>query len=206
MLRDDPSIIIKEADKGSAVVVWDREDYLREANSQLSDKDVYREVKGYAEDHLMKVIKSVLRKIRNRGDVSDETLDYFLVNNPKLGRFYLLPKIHKRLHNVPGRPVISNSGYYTENISSFLDFHLKPLAQKVKSYIQDTNDFLKKIANLPPLPDDLILCKIDVVGLYPNILHEEGLIAIREDPGTRKDKAISTDSLVGSGESVYCKK
>ena len=37
---------------------------------------VYREVKGYAEDHLMKVIKSVLRKIRNRGDVSDETLDY----------------------------------------------------------------------------------------------------------------------------------
>ena len=79
---DDPSIIIKEADKGSAVVVWDREDYLREANSQLSDKDIYREEKGDAEDHLMKVIKSVLRKIKNRGDISDETLDYFLVNNP----------------------------------------------------------------------------------------------------------------------------
>ena len=43
---DDPSIIIKEADKGLAVVVWDRADYLREANSQLSGKDVYREVKG----------------------------------------------------------------------------------------------------------------------------------------------------------------
>ena len=38
--RDDPSIIIKEADKGSAVVIWDREDYLREGNSRLSDKDV----------------------------------------------------------------------------------------------------------------------------------------------------------------------
>ena len=88
----------------------------------------------------MKVI-SFLRKIKNRGDISDETLDYFLVNNPKLGRFYLLPKIHKRLHNVPGRPVISNSSFFTENISSFRDFHLKPLAQKVKSYIQDKNDF-----------------------------------------------------------------
>ena len=83
------------------------------------------------------------------GDISDSTLDYFLVNNPKLGRFYLLPKIHKRLQNVPGRPVISNSGYYTENISAFLEFHLKPLAQKVKSYIKDTNDFLRKIASLP---------------------------------------------------------
>ena len=32
LLHDDASIIIKEADNGSAVVVWDREDYLREAN------------------------------------------------------------------------------------------------------------------------------------------------------------------------------
>ena len=59
--RDDPSIIIKKADKGSALVVWDREDYLREANSQLTDQDVYREVKGDAKGPLMKVIKSVPR-------------------------------------------------------------------------------------------------------------------------------------------------
>ena len=45
-----------------------------------------------------KIIKSFLRKVRNRKDISDETSDYFLVNNPKLGRFYLLPKIHKRLY------------------------------------------------------------------------------------------------------------
>ena len=120
---------MKEADKGSAVVVWDREDHLREANNQLSDKDVYREVKGDAEGPLMKVIKSVLGKIRNRCDISDESLDYFLVNNSKLGRFYLFPKIYKRLHNVPGRPVISSSSYFTDDISSFLDFYLKPLAQ-----------------------------------------------------------------------------
>ena len=62
---------------------------------------------------LMKLIKGVPRKIRSRGDISDETLNYFLVNNPKVGRFYLPPKIHKKLHNVPGRPVISNSSYFT---------------------------------------------------------------------------------------------
>ena len=44
------------------MVVWDREDYLREANSQLSGKDVYQEVKGDAKGPLMKIIKSVLRK------------------------------------------------------------------------------------------------------------------------------------------------
>ena len=113
--------------------------FHKHARTQLKDKDVYQELKGNIEDSLEKIIKSVLRKVRNRKDISDETLDYFLVNNPKLGRFYLFPKIHKRLYNVPGRPVISNSGYYTENISAFIEYHLKPISQKVKSYIKGTN-------------------------------------------------------------------
>ena len=66
-----------------------------------------------------------------------------MVKDRKFARFYLLPKIHKRLENVPGRPVISNCGFYTENISAFLDFHVHPLAREVQSYIKDTNDFLK---------------------------------------------------------------
>ena len=40
-LKDDKSIIIKGADKGSAVIVWDREDYIKEATKQLEDKEVY---------------------------------------------------------------------------------------------------------------------------------------------------------------------
>ena len=75
------------------------------------------------------------------------------MENPRLGRFYMLPKIHKRLHSVPGRPVISNSGYFTENISAFVDFHLQPLAKQVKSFIKDTNDFLRKLDGLKDLPD-----------------------------------------------------
>ena len=80
-----------------------------------------------------------------------------MVKDPKFVRFYLLPKIHKRLHDVSGRPVISNCSYYTENISSFLDFHLQPFAREVKSYIKDTNDFLKKLRSLPNLLDDITL-------------------------------------------------
>ena len=43
-LKFDNTIVIKGADKGSAVVVWDREDYLKEAHKQLSDEEVYEEV------------------------------------------------------------------------------------------------------------------------------------------------------------------
>ena len=40
---------------------------------------------------------------------------------------------------------MSNHSFYTENISLFLDLHLQSLAQKVNSYIKDTNHFLRKI-------------------------------------------------------------
>ena len=117
-LKNDKSIVIKSADKGSAVVVWDREDYVKEAEKQLGDGEVYEEASSDAAP-LLKTINGVIAKIRKLGDLKRDTLDYFIMKDPKFARFYLLPKIQKRLHNVPGRPVISNSGYYTENISSF---------------------------------------------------------------------------------------
>ena len=165
-LKNDKTIVIKGADKGSAVVVWDRDDYIEEAEKQLRDKEIYEEVSNDPQP-LIDTIHRKVKKIRKRGDLSADNIKYFMVKNPKFARFYLLPKIDKRLENVPGRPVISNCGFYTENISAFLDFHLQPLARKVKSYIKDTNDFLKKLRSLTNLPSDIILCSVDVVGLYP---------------------------------------
>ena len=77
---------------------------------------------------LANTLIKALEKIRLRWDLSKDTLDYFLVKDPKFARFYLLSKIRKRLHDVPGRPLISNCGYCAENISSILDYHLQPLA------------------------------------------------------------------------------
>ena len=114
----------------------------------------------------------------------------------------MLPKIHKRLHDVPGRPVISNCGYYTENISSFLDCHLQPLAQKVKSYIKDTNHFLNRLSSSGKLPQGAILCTVDVVGLYPNIPHREGLTSLRRVLELRDNKQILSETLVELAEIV----
>ena len=129
-------------------------------------------------------------------DIDNKTLEYLMINNPRLGRFYLLPKIHKRLYAVPGRPVISNCNYATEKIAHFLDFHLQPLSQQVKSYLKDTSDFLRKIESLPPLPENAILVTMDVAGLYPNIPHDGGLQAVENALKRRTDKSVSTSSLL----------
>ena len=88
-LRDDASAIVKEADKRSGVVVWDREYYLAEAKNNLIRK-FNEELSEDVEGPFDKVIKKVI-KLRNRGDVFHKLLDYFSVNNPKLRKFYLPP-------------------------------------------------------------------------------------------------------------------
>ena len=74
---------------------------LKEAKKQLDDESVYKELTGDMEGPIEKIIKTVLKKVRHKRDISSNT-DNFLVNSLKLGRFYLLPKMHKRLQNVPG--------------------------------------------------------------------------------------------------------
>ena len=97
-----------------------------------------------------------------------------------MGRFYLLPKIHKRLMNVPGRPVISNCGTPAERILKFVDFHLQPIIKTFPHVIKDTTDFLCKLEELGDVPENAIVCIMDVVGLYLHIPHYEALKCLKE--------------------------
>ena len=89
-LKKDKSIIIKGADKGAAVIVWDHEDYLKEANKKLKDKEVYLEVQNDSSALMSTIFKS-LERVRKRWDLSKDIFNFFLFKDPKFARFYLLP-------------------------------------------------------------------------------------------------------------------
>ena len=93
-VRYDTSIIIKEADKGPGVLVWNREDYLKEAKKKLGDEETYEELSSDLVIPLINIVKGCLSRVKNIGDIPNETLELFLINKPKLGRLYLLSKIH----------------------------------------------------------------------------------------------------------------
>ena len=85
-LKNDKNIVIKSADKGSAVVVWDRDDYIKEAEDQLGDKDIFEEVCSDP-GPLISTIHGAIEKIRKRGDLNADTIKYFMVKDPKFSRF-----------------------------------------------------------------------------------------------------------------------
>ena len=88
-LKNDNTIVKKGANKGYGVVAWDREDYLKEAHKQLPDEYVYEEVTNDPST-LKSTIFTALNKIRARGDLSADNLEYFFNKDPKCARFYLL--------------------------------------------------------------------------------------------------------------------
>ena len=84
----------------------------------------------------------------------------------------------------------------------FIDHQLKYLVPQIPSYVKDTNDFLAKLKDMERFPDGAILVNIDVVGLYPNIPHDEGLEALQRTLNKRSNPVIPTDHIVNLAELV----
>ena len=87
---------------------------------------VYERVRENPLDKLCKEVDRKLIGLKETGIISEENRLYLKGKENRIGRFYLLPKIHKRLVNVPVN-VVSNCGTPTERISEFVDFYLTSL-------------------------------------------------------------------------------
>ena len=92
-----------------------------ETEKQLSDNKVYQEVSS-SENVLSKLAEmsdKMFSSLKKRGYFIEKQLKYLSYEYRKVtnfGKLYFLPKIHKKLHNVPERPVISNCDTPTEKM------------------------------------------------------------------------------------------
>ena len=129
--------------------------------------------------------------------IVERELKYFSYQFKKtknLRKLYILPKIYKCLSNVPG---ISNCGTPIEKASEILGFYLKPLMQNGWWYIRDS--LTKRIGKIP---ENSFLVNADVVGLYPSILHNEGISALKQKLEEQPPTKIPTSHLLKLAEFV----
>ncbi|XP_078374508.1 uncharacterized protein LOC144658057 [Oculina patagonica] len=192
-LRKRTDIVIKPADKGSGTVVMDIQLYLNECYRQLNNQQFYKREKKDPTDHITGRVKKYLKGLLKDNIINKETHRYLTPQDPKAGRFYILPKIHKPGN--PGRPIVSANGHPTEKISEFVSYHLNPLVQTLPSYIKNTTDLLNKLNDIDTLPPSTILVTLDVSSLYTNIPTNEGINACRRVLDQRTDKSIPTEKL-----------
>ena len=75
-IRKNPDIVIKPADKGSAVVIMDRQTYIQEGLRQLENKDFYVETpKDLTYTHNTLILNEIL-KLQQSGQISAKTALY----------------------------------------------------------------------------------------------------------------------------------
>ena len=78
-LADDRSIVINKADKGSRVVVWCRDDYIKEAENKLKDNTAYKDV-NFKETILSDLVdknNKFFKRLRCRKCLTEKELKYF---------------------------------------------------------------------------------------------------------------------------------
>ena len=97
-LSKNPEIVIKKADKGSAVVIMNTTDYLREGYRQLSDPNFYQKLREDPTERVSAKIADTLTEMKSLNLITEKNLDYLNMSNTSEGLFYLLPKIHKKRH------------------------------------------------------------------------------------------------------------
>jgi hypothetical protein len=200
-LKSNHKIVIKKADKGSAVVVMNRQDYIAEGRRQLSNAKHYKKIDEFVYPKTAEAINEILVKLNLQDHViSDKQLDYLrAADDAQPRRIYFAPKIHKSkdkwINNIPpGRPIVSDINSESYNVSEYIESFLKPLAVNHDSYIKDTTDFLGKLRQTTATPDCLLVT-LDVESLYTNINTNAGLKAVRNafanNPSPlRKDEEI----------------
>ena len=179
--RQKQFLVFRKADKGSVIVVENVEDYIRNGREHLADPQVYQRLDRDGRElaqAIKQAVKLRLRRLHNAGRLTEEQYKYCLpLPKVRPGRLYFLKKIHKRPHGI--RLIVSSCANATENTSQFVDICLQPMAKKLPSYIRDSTDFLNKIKNLKISPG-AILASLDVVSLYTNIPHKEGIASVHK--------------------------
>ena len=186
-LKQHPNLVIKKADKGSAVVLLDKANYIQEGLRQLNNSNHYKQLDEPLYPQTAIKIDSILTKLLTDHHITKKQYEYLKPpENPRPRRFYMLPKIHKPQTSwtipnklPPGRPIVSDCNSESEKIAEFIDDFIKVKATQHPSYVKDTYDFLDKVKDIT-IPPNSFLVTLDVESMYTNINHDSGLAAIRE--------------------------
>ena len=102
-LSNYEDIIIKKADKGSNVVIQNREDYIQEGLNQLNDSKFYLRVESDLSPKFKKKIDSFVQSMLDNNEIDEKTFHFLTSGGNRTPIFYILPKIHKKFNKIPTR-------------------------------------------------------------------------------------------------------
>ncbi|CAJ0945806.1 unnamed protein product [Ranitomeya imitator] len=183
-LEKDQSITIKPSDKGGNIVVMDTSEYRSLCMSLLGDASGYEVLPQNPSNTIMNELRSMVNEGFKMGVIDKNEKEFLTPLHPVMATFYCLPKVHKGINPLKGRPIVAGINSMTQNLGLYIDQVLRPFVLSLNSYVRDTTDFLRRLDGIC-IESDMILCSIDVESLYSSIPHDIGLRAVSDYLQTR---------------------
>ena len=164
-LKKDNNRVILTADKGTCLVVMDKEEYINKAQDLLKE-ETYRVIPEDPTNKQKNKLIQLLKKIETEGGINEENYKKMYPTGAGIPKFYGLPKVHKA--GVPLRPIVSSRGSVTYNTSKELATILKPLAGRSSFSVQNNMDFVEQVKNIRLQPQECIV-SYDVKALFTSV-------------------------------------
>jgi hypothetical protein len=194
-LMYDENIVIRPADKGSGIVIMNKDKYIEQIEDNLNSNETYIKINDDETTKINNKLKRFVEKLIKEGKIDKELKPYLLPKDIMNGKVQGNPKIHKE--GAPLRVIINGRNHPTRNIAEFVEKQLENHVHQLPSFIQDTSDFIRKIGNLPsPLPDNCIMFCMDVKALYPSVPRKEARIAIEKALNNSNNKEVDTGTIL----------
>lgn len=168
----------------------------------LEIKDHYQPIRFSSISVLKNEVTSLLSLGKEEGWICDNEYRFILNMHPVLPAIYGLQKVHKSMSNPPMRPIVSSLGSLLEPLSKYVDFFLKPMVQKQRSYLKDTAHIISIFEGQGFNRVTQLLVTLDIESLYTNIPQDDTIRVIssmldEEEPiGGNKDFIVACISMV----------
>ena len=175
-LKKDQDRVILTSDKGVALVVLYKEDYINMAQCLLA-QPAYKEIPKDPTNKIKAQLITKLRRIKKDRNLDEGMYKAMYPTGCILCKFYGLPKIHKTGN--PLRPIVSSGGSVTYGVAKVLSKVLKPLMGKSPHYIQSTGDFVAKAKRIT-LQLGECLSSYDVTSLFTSVPIDPALNIIKD--------------------------
>ena len=170
-------IIFKPTDKNLGSILLDLATYLALGHKLVDDTTTYSPATPPTLEAAFTSLKNILAPFKLDKAILKYLLQMEHIQTTLTAAIlYILPKVHKLI--LEGRPIVSNSNFFTFYPSKYLHHLLRPLLQNIPTHITSSTHLITILNNTHVSPDD-VLCSFDVTSLYPSIPIDAGLAALK---------------------------
>ena len=196
-LKRDRDRLVLTADKGVAIIIMDRKDYIIQYLINFFSHPAYRAISRDPTNKIKTKLINIFKRVRSHRGLDNNTYKAMYPMGCRAPKFYGLPKIHKL--DTPLWPIVSSCGSVTHGVAKELTKILKPLVGKSPHHINSTQDFVALVKNVILLPGKC-LSSYDVTALFSSVQVDPALGIIKDI--LEKDPILKERTFMSVGDIV----